>query len=294
MIDIQSELQSAKIGFESKYITLFDVIEALKNESDATYSEIAQYLLLKFLPYEPLRNIHFEMDTGLDSYQYFQFTNPDYLMPYKTPGKLYYVSIEHLYFEEVKDALKMLEVFNYIPAFNAAITSRKQIVEYKNNTYDSNPFSMSGYKSICFEIEDMKRILGLDFSEYKAKGVIIKIENYCNDSLTDDVSYLGSSPIENSIEIIPQNEEIARLKAEIAELKKTETEQSANNVYEGEIPPQTDKDKLAHFIKLIIQRSEFMKDGKLPTYSELYTMLSHKFPNDRILSKNTINKYLNP
>lgn len=90
------------------------------------------------------------------------------------------------------------------------------------------------------------------------------------------------------------DEEIARLNAEIAELKKTEKEQSANNAYEGEIPPQTDKDKLANFIKLIIQRSEFMKDGKLPTYSELYTMLSHKFPNERIPSKNTINKYLNP
>lgn len=224
MVDIQSELQSARIGFESKYITLFDVIEALKNESDATYSEIAQYLLLKILPYEPLPDRRFELDTGLDAYRYFQFTNSDYLMPYETPKKLYYVSIEHAYFEEVKDALKMLEAFDDIPVLNGAVTSKNHIrVEYKNKTYDSNPFSMSGYKSICFEIEDMKRILELDFSEYKTKGVVFKIENYCNASLEDDVSCLSSSPIENSIEIVSQNEEIARLKEEIAELKKAQT-----------------------------------------------------------------------
>ncbi|WGE31517.1 hypothetical protein NYR60_06530 [Actinobacillus genomosp. 2] len=91
-----------------------------------------------------------------------------------------------------------------------------------------------------------------------------------------------------------KDEEIARLNAEIAELKKTEIAQAKDNVYEGEIPLQTDRDKLAHFIKLIIQKSEFMKDCGMPTYSELYTMLSHKFPNERIPSKNTLNKYLNP
>lgn len=35
-----------------------------------------------------------------------------------------------------------------------------------------------------------------------------------------------------------------------------------------------------------------MKDGKIPTYSELHTMLSHKYPHDAIPSKNTIKKYL--
>ncbi|QNS15303.1 hypothetical protein [Mannheimia bovis] len=62
--------------------------------------------------------------------------------------------------------------------------------------------------------------------------------------------------------------------------------------FDGNIPPKTDQDKLAHFIELIIQKSEFMKDGKIPTYSELHTMLSHKYPHEAIPSKNTIKKYL--
>ncbi|HDV7284875.1 TPA: hypothetical protein RJ191_001784, partial [Mannheimia haemolytica] len=62
--------------------------------------------------------------------------------------------------------------------------------------------------------------------------------------------------------------------------------------YEGAIPPKTDQDKLAHFIELIIQKSEFMKDSRVPTYSELHTMLSHKYPHEAIPSKNTIKKYL--
>ncbi|HDL5620857.1 TPA: hypothetical protein PXF30_002456, partial [Mannheimia haemolytica] len=64
------------------------------------------------------------------------------------------------------------------------------------------------------------------------------------------------------------------------------------SIFDGDIPPKTDQDKLAHFIELIIQKSEFMKDGKIPTYSELHTMLSHKYPHDAIPSKNTIKKYL--
>lgn len=62
--------------------------------------------------------------------------------------------------------------------------------------------------------------------------------------------------------------------------------------FEGNIPPKTDQDKLARFIELIIQKSEFMKDGRVPTYSELHTMLSHKYPHEAIPSKNTIKKYL--
>lgn len=95
-------------------------------------------------------------------------------------------------------------------------------------------------------------------------------------------------------QLTAKDEEIARLKEEIESLKQVKTEQAQIADYEGEIPPQTDRDKLAHFIKLIIQKSEFMKDGRMPTYSQLHTMLSHKYPNEPIPSKNTLNKYLNP
>lgn len=194
MIDIQTELESVKNNFESKYITLLDLIEALKTESNAKYSEIAQYLLLKLLPYEPCPDRHFEMDTGLDSYRYFRFINPDYLMPYRTPQKLYYVDIDYVYFEEVKDALKMLEAFDDIPALTAAITSKSYKIEYKNQIYDSNPFSKSKYKNICFEIEDIKRTLGIDFSDYKTKGVIRKIEIDSVKDLNEDIDFSSITP----------------------------------------------------------------------------------------------------
>lgn len=224
MVDIQAELKSVKSNFERKYITLLDLIEALKRESNATYSEIAQYLLLKFLPYEPLRNVRFEIDTGLDSYRHFQFTNSDYLMPYETPKKLYYVSIEHLYFEEVKDVLKMLEAFDEIPIFNAAITSKNHIrIEYKNKTYNANPFGISEYENICFEIDDIKRILRMDFSEYKTTGIIKKIEinnteNVENGSasLSDENNFL--SICESDLEAEISKNELQQ--AQILELEK--------------------------------------------------------------------------
>ena len=104
----------------------------------------------------------------------------------------------------------------------------------------------------------------------------------------DDFEYL------QNLQLTAKDEEIARLKAEIESLKQVKTEQAQIADYDGEIPPQTDRDKLANFIKLIIQKSEFMKDGRMPTYSQLHTMLSHKYPSEPIPSKNTLNKYLNP
>lgn len=111
MIDIKKELDSIQDDFNSKYVTLYDIIEFLKNESGASYSEVAQYLLFKMLPYEPIPDRDFEENTGIDSYRCCRFLNQDYLMPYSTPSKPYQ-TIEYIYFEEIKDMLKLLEAFD--------------------------------------------------------------------------------------------------------------------------------------------------------------------------------------
>ncbi|QLD32365.1 hypothetical protein [Mannheimia varigena] len=277
MVDIQAELKSVKSNFERKYITLLDLIEALKRESNATYSEIAQYLLLKFLPYEPLRDVRFEIDTGLDSYRHFQFTNSDYLMPYETPKKLYYVSIEHLYFEEVKDVLKMLEAFDEIPIFNAAITSKNHIrIEYKNKTYNANPFGISEYENICFEIDDIKRILGMDFSEYKTTGIIKKIEinnteNVENGSasLSDENNFL--SICESDLEAEISKNELQQAQARINELEKQlEQAQSVQlpPVVEVEEEPQGRISKAQRALFLLLL-SKLYPNGDVPNTNAL-------------------------
>ncbi|RDF00228.1 hypothetical protein DPV99_09960 [Aggregatibacter aphrophilus] len=111
MLDIKQEIQSVKDDFNSQYVTLYDLIECLKEESSASYSEIAQYLLIKLLPYEPIPDRRFEIDTGLDALSHYQFLNSDYIVPYRTPSKLYH-EVEAIDFEEIKDKLKLLEAFN--------------------------------------------------------------------------------------------------------------------------------------------------------------------------------------
>ncbi|HHT7684666.1 hypothetical protein ABWE97_00105 [Pasteurella multocida] len=116
MIDIKSEIISVKDEFNSNFITLLDLIEALRKESGASYSEVAQYLLFKLLPYEPIPNHRFEIDTGLCAHKHHMFINSDHIMPYRTPKKIY-DQPEEIYFEELKDKLKLLEAFNEIFPF---------------------------------------------------------------------------------------------------------------------------------------------------------------------------------
>lgn len=63
-------------------------------------------------------------------------------------------------------------------------------VLYKGNRYNYNPHHDMDYQRVCFSIEDIKRVLGLDFSMYKKDGVVKKltqeeINNYIeNDNAT--------------------------------------------------------------------------------------------------------------
>ncbi|MDO4430319.1 MAG: hypothetical protein Q4B95_03345 [Lonepinella koalarum] len=282
MVDIQAELKSVKSNFERKYITLLDLIEALKRESNATYSEVAQYLLLKFLPYEPLRNVRFEIDTGLDSYRHFQFTNSDYLMPYKTPKKLYYVSIEHLYFEEVKDVLKMLEAFDEIPIFNAAITSKNHIrIEYKNKIYNANPFGISEYKNICFEIDDIKRILGMDFSEYKTTGIIKKIEINNTENIENGSASLSDENNFLSIYESDLEAEISKNELQQAQDRINELEKQLEQAQSFQLPPMVEVEEEPQGRISKAQRALFA------------LLLSKLYPNGDIPNTNALKESIN-
>lgn len=96
------------------------------------------------------------------------------------------------------------------------------------------------------------------------------------------------------------NEAISTLKQRITELEQ-QLEELKQKQTQATQPPITDEDinKLTYrpdvllkFIKEIINPELLEGDGKLPTYSRLYTKLSHKYPKKRVTTKNTIKKYL--
>ncbi|WP_386696588.1 hypothetical protein [Lonepinella sp. MS14436] len=92
------------------------------------------------------------------------------------------------------------------------------------------------------------------------------------------------------------NERIAELEQQLADIQSTTTKQSAvdNVEYNGDLPLSTNEEKLAHFINLLIKASpELQKDGRIPTYSELHTILTAKNKGEQIPSKVTIQKYMN-
>ena len=61
---------------------------------------------------------------------------------------------------------------------------------YKGKRHNYNPYFDEDYQRVCFSIEDIKKVLGLDFSMYKKDGVVKKlsqeeINNYIeNDNAT--------------------------------------------------------------------------------------------------------------
>lgn len=63
--------------------------------------------------------------------------------------------------------------------------------------------------------------------------------------------------------------------------------------YNADLPEGINEDKLAHFIELIID-PDLLDNGKMPSYSKLYSLLDNKHKGkEKIPSKNTIKKYLN-
>lgn len=181
-------------------------------------------------------------------------------------------------------------------------------VLYKGNRYNYNPYRDMDYQRVCFSIEDIKRVLGLDFSMYKKDGVVKKlsqeeINNYTkNDNATGSfdefIDELNTELNQESYtELEQQNKtqanRIAELEQQLEELKQKLTQATQPPITDEDInKPTYNPDVLLKFIKEIINPELLEEDGKLPTYSRLYTKLSHKYPKKRVTTKNTIKKYL--
>lgn len=121
-----------------------------------------------------------------------------------------------------------------------------------------------------------------------------KLSNKDFDEKYDQSAELQKQISELQVQLAEKDKIIEKLEKENQSLqaKARETIQE----YDGDIPLQTDKDKLAHTFKLIIQQSKFveMNGGKYPTYSQLHTMLNRTYKDELIPSKNTLKKYLEP
>lgn len=99
-------------------------------------------------------------------------------------------------------------------------------------------------------------------------------------------------------ELITSQAENAKLKARIEQLEQNteqaNSQENSSKDYIGDIPLNTNEEKLSYFINLLIEASpELQKDGRKPTYSELHTILQTRLRNKKIPSKATIQKYMN-
>lgn len=75
---------------------------------------------------------------------------------------------------------------------------------------------------------------------------------------------------------------------------RTQTALHEQSEYEADLPKRTDADKLGDFVDMLLELGQIRNaQGAPPTYSELHTILTHKFRNKSIPSKNTIKKYMN-
>lgn len=114
-------------------------------------------------------------------------------------------------------------------------------------------------------------------------------------------------PIHNTYILLSQlndlvNRELIRIKRtenkvdreiEPSDYESKESELNKVMEYDADLPEGINEDKLAHFIELIID-PELLDNGKMPSYSKLYSSLDNRHKGkEKIPSKNTIKKYLN-
>ena len=128
-------------------------------------------------------------------------------------------------------------------------------------------------------------------------------EHFCENGSVEfenEEFYFRRDEIENMIGAkIPYIENLSDVETvELTSLQDetTDLEKSSNTIsfeYDAELPEGINEDKLAHFIELIID-PELLVNGKMPSYSKLYSLLDNRHKGkEKIPSKNTIKKYLN-
>lgn len=128
-------------------------------------------------------------------------------------------------------------------------------------------------------------------------------EHFCENGSVEfenEEFYFRRDEIENMIGAkIPYIENISdveTVKLTSLQDETTDLEKSSDAIsfeYNADLPEGINEDKLAHFIELIID-PELLDNGKMPSYSKLYSSLDNRHKGkEKIPSKNTIKKYLN-
>lgn len=128
-------------------------------------------------------------------------------------------------------------------------------------------------------------------------------EHFCENGSVEfenEEFYFRRDEIENMIGAkIPYIENISdveTVKLTSLQDETTDLEKSSDAIsfeYNADLPEGINEDKLAHFIELIID-PDLLDNGKMPSYSKLYSLLDNKHKGkEKIPSKNTIKKYLN-
>lgn len=109
---------------------------------------------------------------------------------------------------------------------------------YKGNRHNYNPHFDEDYQRVCFSIEDIKKVLGLDFSMYKKDGVVKKLSQEEINNYIENDNTTGSF-----------DEFIDKLNTELNRESYTELEQQnktqANRIAELEQQLEELKQKLA-------------------------------------------------
>lgn len=186
--------------------------------------------------------------------------------------------------------------------------------EYSSGIYEvkmtgSSRIDVNQYMKLAKGVEYAEVFCLSGFFVFSKNGDIVERQNveyggyYCDIETkehrkADDFIYpcVSIDEIEGAFFVI-QTEHLNEFIASLEDEQNTEQANSQENSskdYIGDIPLNTNGEKLSYFINLLIEASpELQKDGRKPTYSELHTILQTRLRNKKIPSKATIQKYMN-
>lgn len=320
MLDILGELETAKLKRKQDYILITELLDFLKATNiTANFAEIVDYLLDTLKEYN-LETADIKNLIGLNGLNYIIKT---YLAPKAIPR---FSSGENICFFKAIETVKR----NYLK-HNSSLQDN-DVLEIKNE-FRSCEFIGKKYVNVFLSRPQIEELLGIKIpvdesylATYKEKrkfylvGELSKLEDNSQNNVQNLIGTtreydLKATVKEQETELTKLKTQIAELaqkdqtianqadtiqqqQARIAELEKNQAQSASNSnevlEYGGEIPPNTNQEKLADFIDLLIDVGNIKnKQGLKPTYSELHTILRHKAKNRRVPSKNTIQKYMN-
>lgn len=292
MIDIQGELLAIETEWHSKYISIADLLHYLKNGNESIdYKDVATVLLkklsdlnLEFIDWEIYPEAILEENPSL------YITETYGICTYRRSDGNTAISLVR------QRANLFFDFLTYIK------NSRGNLDNLKISL-DEFDFEQVKAEDVFVEVKKIEKELNITISQDREPydGIMGKLQDISKaarkkrefEALTEENKQLKSKieELSKNSNSLSQTNRIVELEQQLEELKQAQATQ----------PPITDEDineltykpdVLLKFIEEIINPELLEEDGKLPTYSRLYTKLSHKYPKKRVTTKNTMKKYL--